>query len=359
MRASLLSVALLASAPAMAADFNFNGFGTIAGGAILDGDGYIADYPNLGIYEKSFDLGQETRLGLQGEAKLDDKLSATMQVMSRAANNYDAEVEWLYATYKITADTSIQAGRLRMPVYYYSDYMDVGYAYPWVRIPADTYSLDATNFNGLKLNSKFKAGNIYYGLTLFGGNENNPDSELMGYLFESFTTQIDRDFENIFGAAVNLNFGSFSLRGTYTQADMEETQTYGDASTGMTDYDIKFYDVFAKYEFDSGVTILAEYNKYKPFYQSYFGSVTYQLNALTYYVSWSQFDLDTPFEKHDTSSIGVRWDVGDTYALKFDVSSLNDEGYNPFTDQPNPVYHDAKNGNGDVTVFTLALDFVF
>lgn len=359
MRYGLLCSAVLLSAPVAAADFNFNGFGSITAATLIDGSGYIADYPNLGVYEKDFDFGQETRLGLQGKAIIDDKLSATMQIMSRAANDYEAQVEWLYATYNLTSDTNLQAGRMRMPVYYFSDYMDVGYAYPWLRIPADTYSLDVTNFNGVKLNSTFKTGDVYYRLSLYGGNESNPSDELMSYLFESFTTNIDREFENILGAALDMTWGGLSVRGTYTQAAMEETQTYGDGSMGVIDFDIKFYDLFAKYEFDSGFALMAEYNKYEPFYKSYFGSATYQTGALTYYVSWSQFDLDTPFEKHDTTSLGARWDLGDTYALKFDVSSMTDEGFNPFTNQPNPVYHDATNGDGDVTIFSVALDFVF
>lgn len=359
MRYCALATAILLSNSALAANFDFNGFGTIAAGAILEGDGYIADYPNLGVYEKSLDFGQETRLGLQGKANIDDKLSATLQLMSRAANDYELQVEWLYATYNISADTNIQIGRMRMPVYYYSDYMDVGYAYPWIRIPADTYSLDVTNFNGVKLNSTFKTGDVYYRLSVYGGNESNPQDELMSYLFESFTTNIDRDFENILGTALDVTWAGLSARVTYAQASMDETQTYGDGSTGIIDYDIDFYDAFVKYEFDSGFAIMAEYNKYKPFYQSYFGSATYQTGVFTYYLNWSQFDLGTPFEKHDTTSIGVRYDLGDTYAVKFDLSSMSDEGYNPFTDQPNPVYHDAKNGDGDVTIFSVSLDFVF
>ena len=90
MKRYLATFALLAAAPSIATEFNFNGFGTIAAGSIISGDGYIADYPNMGVYERSFDLGQETRLGLQGEAKFDDKLSATLQIMSRAANDYEA-----------------------------------------------------------------------------------------------------------------------------------------------------------------------------------------------------------------------------------------------------------------------------
>lgn len=355
-----LILAGLAIAPlAISADFTFNGFGSVVAGGTLSGDGYIADYPNLGVYENGFDVGQETRLGLQGVAKIDDKLSATMQLMVRAANDYEPEVEWLYVTYKLAANSDIQVGRMRMPVYYFSDFMDVGYAYPWVRIPADTYSLDATNFNGVKFNNKLRLGGSFLQLSLFGGQEDNPQDELMSYLFEGFTNRIDRKFENILGMAANWTVSELTMRATYTQADMRETQYYFDSSTGEIDYNIKFYDIFARYNFGNGLSLMVEYNKYDPFYISYFGSATYQRDTLTYYLSWSKFDLDTPFEEHDTTSVGVRWDLGDSYALKFDVSSMTDDGFNPFTMQPNPVYHKAKDGDGDVVVWTVAMDFVF
>jgi hypothetical protein len=341
------------------ADLNLSGFGTLAGGAVVDGDGYIADYPNLGVYDDGFDIGQETRLGLQGTAKFDDKLSATLQVMTRASNDFELEVEWLYATLKVADGTNLQAGRMRMPVYYYSEYMDVGYAFPWVRIPADAYSLDATNFNGIKLNHNFSSGETDFMLSLYTGKEDNPNDELMSYLFESFTTRIDREFDDILGIVFDISRGNFSARVTQTQANMLETQTYFDASTADIPFDIEFFDIFLRYNFESGFSIMAEYNKYKPFYQSYFTSLIYQIDDIAYYLNWSQFDLDTPFEKHDTTSLGVRLDIGSGYALKIDVSAMNDEGFNPFTGQPNPVYHADPDGNGDVTVVSFALDFVF
>jgi hypothetical protein len=50
-------------------------------------------------------------------------------------------------------------------------------------------------------------------------------------------------------------------------------------------------------------------------------------------------------------------------ALKADVSFFDDRGINPYANGgaggPNPVYHADKDGDGDVTVLSLSLDFVF
>jgi hypothetical protein len=341
------------------AELKLSGFGTLAGGVLLDGDGYIADYPNLGVYEDGFDISQETRLGLQGTAIFDDYFSGTLQVMSRASNNFALEVEWLYTTIQLADATNIQAGRMRMPVYNFSEYMDVGYAFTWIRIPSDTYSLDVTNFNGMRINQNVNIGDFDFVFSIYAGEEENTDDELMGYLFENFTTQIDREFKDIVGVVLDMTLGEFTARVTHTQANMLETQTYADFSTSDVPFDIVFSDIFLRYNFESGISIMGEYNKYKPFYQSYFISVLYQMDAIAYYINWSQFDLNTAFEKHDTTSIGIRYDMGDGYALKVDVSSMRDDGFNPFSGQPKPVYHSDDDGDGDVTVLSFALDFVF
>ena len=246
-----------------------------------------------------------------------------------------------------------------MPVYYFSEYMDVGYTFPWVRIPSDTYSLDLTNFNGIRLNHSFNTAMSDFRFSIYTGKEENIDDELMGYLFSGFSTQIDRDYDDIVGLVLDMTSGRFTGRVTYTRASMLETQTLNDSSLVDIPYDIKFTDVFIRYDFDSGISIMTEYNEFTPFYKSYFASVVYQINEIAYYANWSQFDLDTPFEKHNTTSIGFRYEMGDGYAFKVDISSMQDEGFNPFSGQPNPVYKADPDGSGDVTMLSFALDFVF
>ena len=220
-----------------------------------------------------------------------------------------------------------------MPVCYFSEYMDVGYAYPWVRIPADTYSLDVTEFNGVKFNWLTYVSDLNAKFSVYFGRQQNQNSELMSYLFGG---DVDRDFRNIQGIAVEVSWKDFSARTTFTRADLTDLLN----GAGGTDT-IKFYDLYLQQVFGP-FTVMAEYNKYEPFYKSYFGSATYRHGRQTYYVLWSKFDLDLPFEEHDTTAIGVRHELNESAALKFDISKFNDDGYNPFTGLPNPVYHAAQ-----------------
>lgn len=328
-----------------------SGFGSVIGAQVSEGSGYIGEYPNLGFYDDKFDIGQETRIGIQSVATVNDDLSATLQVMSRANNDYEPEVEWLFVNYSLADDIELQAGKLRLPVYYFSEFMDVGYAYPWIRVPADAYSLDLTNFNGAQLNHRMYLGDINFTTNLYSGRQIN-DSELMTYLFGE---AINREFTEIAGAGLEISNDNTTIKFSYTTAELEETRP---TTVLESDGTIEFFDIFAQQTIGP-LSIMLEYNKYRPFYSSAFGSATYRYKKSTFYVMHSKFDLDLPFEKHDTDSVGIRFDYKPRMAIKFDVSSMTDEGVNPFAgDAPNPVNHDP-DGDGDVVIISTGIDFIF
>jgi len=54
-------------------------------------------------------------------------------------------------SYEINDSTQINAGKLRIPFYRYSDFLDVGYAYPWARPPQTVYNLVFSTFDGLSI----------------------------------------------------------------------------------------------------------------------------------------------------------------------------------------------------------------
>ena len=359
----ILVLSLLWAASSIANDnLHVSGFGSIVAGQVLDGSGYVADYPNLGIYDDEFDIGQESKLGMQARATISDDMSATMQVMSRANNDYVAEVEWLFVNYAISDDLELQAGKMRLPVYYFSEYMDVGIAYPWIRVPSDAYSLDVTNFNGLQLNHRTFIGATSFTSTLYAGRQTNMSDELMSYLFDNDpgdvrgvgTANVDRTFTNIVGVGFEVNTDSTIAKVSFTQSDFDETIV--NSFTDEADGTIEFLDVYFQQNFGP-VSLMLEYNEYDPFYTSYFASGTFTSGANTYYLMYSQFDLDAVFEKHDTVAIGMRHNISSRLAFKVDVSSLTDEGEDGFGG-PNPVNKDP-DGDGDVTILSTSLDFIF
>lgn len=356
-----IAVAALAVAPLSQANDNLriSGFGSIIGAQVVEGSGHVADYPNAGIYDDQFDLAVESKFGLQAVATINDKTSFTTQAMSRASNDYDPQVEWMFLNYAIQDDLELQAGKLRLPVYYFSEFMDVGYAYPWIRVPSDAYSLDLTNFNGAQLNYRTYMGPLNITTAVYTGRQTNNSDPLMSYLFNQ---NIDRDFTGIVGATLELGTDNTIVKLSYTEADMTEVGSVW----GTTEYAIQFHDVYVQQSFGDFM-VQAEYNRYKPFYESYFASASYRMDKTTYYALYSKFELDTVLEEHDTQSLGLRYDIDARMAIKFDVTQLNDEGYfpvgffdgtNPTSKLANPV-NDDPDGDGDLVIISTGVDFIF
>ncbi|MBY0235951.1 MAG: hypothetical protein K2W93_13295, partial [Burkholderiaceae bacterium] len=89
---------------------------------------YIADWGHAGVYEDELSASPESRIGLQGTVKFNPSFSVTGQVTARGLKDQHANLEWLYLAYQIAPEWSLQVGRKRLPLYYYSDFQDVGYA---------------------------------------------------------------------------------------------------------------------------------------------------------------------------------------------------------------------------------------
>lgn len=146
-----LAVAAFMAVPlAQAADVNISGFLSVGGGMVdkeivLD-DGTLLSYD--GYSEKDFTFNHNI-LGLQVSGQVNEKITATAQIIARTENDYETSAEWAYLTWQATDTSKVRAGRLRTPLYMYSDYLDVGYSYPWISAPEEVYYLAFNNVDGI------------------------------------------------------------------------------------------------------------------------------------------------------------------------------------------------------------------
>src|SRR5690606_28997655 len=81
-----------------------------------------------------------SKLGAQFRYGVTDRLAITAQAIAKPEqDSWKAKVEWLYLSHQTTDRLVLRAGRLRSPVYMYSDTLDVGFSYPWLRLPDEVY----------------------------------------------------------------------------------------------------------------------------------------------------------------------------------------------------------------------------
>jgi hypothetical protein len=110
-------------APSM---FSFNGFGTL--GVVHSSDNQ-ADFVSNPAQPKgagltdSWSATPDTKLGVQLNAALTDRLSAVVQVMSQYQydGTFRPDLEWANVKFLVTPDLSIRAGRIAIPTFMVSD----------------------------------------------------------------------------------------------------------------------------------------------------------------------------------------------------------------------------------------------
>ena len=345
--AVLIVIALVSGAP-VSAELKLNGFGSFAVGTVVKGEEFLADYPKAGIYDTGLSTDPDTTLGLQLSSYFTDKFSLIAQVAVHGARDYDPEVDWLYLNYYITPELSLQAGRKRLPLYYYSDYFDVGYAYYWIRPPSDVYTWQITNYNGASLLYETALGQWDTSLNIYYGTEEDEDNALLGLLFDATVDETWKDMIGIVGTISNY---WLEVRLTHMQGLIDRTIS---GVPVFNDIKQQFFGMSVNLTFDH-LLILSEFNNYRQpdnevEYDAYLLSLGYQIGELTPHITRSGFRQDINAqgndERHSTTSVGLRWDVADSIAVKVQYDKVEDEGVVV------PVKGDSKS-------VSFAVDFVF
>ena len=142
--ALLLAVLMnLAVIPVAAVDFSVSGFGT-AGYARSD-----QSYTYQRFIDDSGTFWRDSVVGLQLDAKFADKFGATVQFKLAPASNNDNEykgtVSWAFLSWRPTNDWLFRAGKQRIPLYLYSQTVDIGVTYDFARLPTEMYSISPNN----------------------------------------------------------------------------------------------------------------------------------------------------------------------------------------------------------------------
>lgn len=140
MRPLLASALILVSTTCFSLEnWQFSGFGSIGVGKV-NRDNFA-----FGEADENWDFDNDTRLGIQLQGNISERLSFTTQVSSSGlslgdSESYTPQLQWLFLSYEAGANLQLRLGRMRSSHYIYSGTRDVGYSYPWARPPIDVYA---------------------------------------------------------------------------------------------------------------------------------------------------------------------------------------------------------------------------
>lgn len=337
--------------------FSFNGFGTL--GVVHSSDNQ-ADFVSNPVQPKgagftdSWSGTPDTKLGIQLNVALTDRLSAVVQVMSQY--QYDAtfrpDLEWGNVKYLITPDLSIRAGRIAIPTFMVSDSLTLGYALPFVRIPLEIFAnLPVTHSDGVDGSYRTHFGAVTNTVQAFFGGFDSKLADHGAY-----------DANGMHGIADTVECGAATLHFSY------QTLRYDLSFLGLVLNQVsqQIATIGASYDpgkwYASGELIRAPDEAFGLFYGGYVIAGR-RFDKITPYLGYARAGMSrvgslgfTPFINQDTTTFGVRWDLKKNIDFKAQLDhTVRRGGFNEFYLNQQPGFQE----RGTDEVLTLLVDFVF
>jgi hypothetical protein len=360
LRSVLVALAMAAAAPAAWADspfsmFTLSGFGTFgaAYSSLKTADYAGSAFEPYGAgASRTVDFGDDSRLGLQLNAQFTSKLSAFVQVV--AHNNYDNSytptLEWANVNYAFTPDLNVRVGRVEVPTFLTSDYREVGYANPWVRVPPELYDTQPiTNSDGVDASYRMHWGPVTDTVRVIYGEST----------FHAIPGPLRTQATGIFGLFDTLEYRELTTHVGYVHSHVSVPFASGMNATvysAAADLDMERWFVQAEI---ARVTV----DGLTPGYVAGYATGGLRIGRFTPYVTYAtEHSLNRPtlspnYNTGQSSvSAGVRWDFMKNVDLKMQYDHVwTPAGSTGLFMNEQPGY---QLGSG-TNVVTATLDFVF
>jgi hypothetical protein len=253
---------------------------------------------------------------------------------------------------------------VKQPVYLISDYIEVGYAYPWIRPPQEVYRVNPINtINGMELSFQLETDDgVRLSFMPYVGSNTEAIPGSGG------AAQFKAD--NFVGAALQIGISSFTLQASVLQTDIltsgsfiigtspgtlpggELTETISANSTGTAQLSSvgMSWDVANIVGYTEYVTrnISGSSEGFFPDQEAYYITLGYRIGKFLPHFTFASstadplIGLSTPFAPmvstvQDSMTLGMRYELNDAAALKMEYQVVDID----FTDPAN-----AAGGNG-------------
>ncbi|MEZ9762240.1 hypothetical protein AB4278_04940 [Vibrio splendidus] len=371
---ALVSVACGANAASME-DINISGFGSVGIGKANNDVNYA------GYTSENLQWEQETLAGLQFDFNVNEKAKFVTQIVANSRYDYEPKIEMAYASYDFERFTA-RAGKLRLPLFFYSDYTDLGYAYPMIRPSQELYeNIVLKSYTGadLLIPVEFENSSLLIQPVVGIGTIDEDDS-IVGEV----------KLDKLMGVSANWNVNDFTFRGSYFVAESNPScdfKTSSDPYCKMAEMldskDGQFISLGAQYDNGDlianieGADVQLDGEFYD--YQSISTLVGYRVNEFTPYFSINWVETTDNEERVNLPSssireamnyerlsyaIGSRWDFAKNMSLKVDVTYVDYKGTSGGFQEniettSNPFVATGNFFEDDSILYSAKLDFVF
>jgi len=289
---------------------------------------------------------QGTSAGLNFRADISERFNFAAQFFgSEEDENFNVDLQWAFATLKLTDDVDFRAGKAKMPAGLVNEYVNVGYALPWINAPAVIYSelplpggpqVTREAYTGVALVGNHNTGDWTFGANLFGGDIDLESGQL----------------RQMRGLTLNADWNDLvQLQATYYKGEMSNIATM----PIMNGEDNDTWLIGAKADWNN-VVVYAEMAKVEmgsinaADRDSWYTTVGYRFGKLLPFINYESFERGNTDEQ-TTATAGVRWDFMPSVALKAEVSRID-------TDKGLGLFASGTPGD-EVMMYGLGLSTVF
>jgi len=367
-----------------------HGFGTL-GMTRTDNNNnaqFVRDLTQPNGATKSWTAKVDSILGLQANIKFCPQTEGVVQVVSRYHydDSYDPELSWAFLRHDFSPDFSLRAGRLGTEFYMLGDSRLVGYSNVSIRPPLDFYgSLVFSNIDGLDISATFPVGNGLLNGKLYAGYSPEKVPFLPGLTWSLKGSAL-------LGGYLDYLNGPWQLRLSHARSRFENELPTDDyvgfpylsmvPEMAMANQSARFNSVGLVYD-QGPLNVQMMLNHIKQESVAYQDSkagyvlAAYRFGRVMPYLGFSRsvtrseplplkgipvLDFttasliqQTQVDQH-TFILGSRWDLQKNLALKAQIDVIKGDPSSTFLFKFATM---DKTWDGDMTVYSLALDFVF
>ena len=310
------------------------------------------DTSGLGI-GTDMQFNTDSRAGIQVDYNVSPRVDAVLQFVARGYEDFKVNDEWAFVRLKATNNLFVRMGRLRLPFYMYSESLDVGYTYPWVRPPIDVYLRTITNYDGIDMLYSFPIGDWAHNVQLLYGALNYK-VRYGGMNTKGRNVPFTDNDEK--GLVWTASYDAWTLRAGYFHGQNLAFVDAGKAQKNTIDIGyspdtLQYYVAGIKYETEKWL-VVSEYTHYVPGdhlpfsgEQAFYLGVGYHFSKLMPFVTYgkaysdkadetwegikfppdiiAQFSSVIPRYQQQSVTLGIRYDLDSGVALKAEVAKYS------------------------------------
>ncbi|MBF0382315.1 MAG: porin [Magnetococcales bacterium] len=328
----------------------WSGFATAGVSASSSETEYIERIDEDGDY-------RETKLGLNLGVSITPELGLAGQIlMAGRERDFGAHADWVFLSYDIFDSTSIMAGRIKYPNLLFSEIYDVGYLYPWARVPQEIYSFESLGPN--------MAHEVFAGVSLLHSGELSEDFEYTIQPYGGNAPMEDGNIKKMVGIMISTNSENFLIKGGYNRGEMHlEEDHHREISEGAirqiwsAGFQMDFNDVLANAEYvRSTIEDMSEFDT-----DSWYVNLGYRINQWTPYITYGVMEQESGLGQRSITA-DLRYDIGTSAALTIEYQNIDPQLRDSTVGEENKLpsgLFASEPSESTVNIVSVTLDVIF